>query len=153
LNTAKAPVTVNSFAFLAGKDYFDNSPCHRLTTQGIYVLQCGDPTGTGTGTPGYSFGIENAPPDGDYPPGTLAMARSMDPDSNGGQFFVVYRDTHLPVAGGGYSIFGRVTEGMDIVHTIAKAGVAQDAPRPGDGAPKQPVSILSVSVQKAQQKG
>ncbi|HET8599636.1 MAG TPA: peptidylprolyl isomerase [Segeticoccus sp.] len=149
----KAPQTVSSFLHLARADYWKDSPCHRLTTEGIYVLQCGDPTGTGTGTPGYGFGIENAPADGDYPPGTLAMARSMDPNSNGGQFFIVYRDTKLPTAGGGYSIFGKVTGGMDIVRTIAKAGVAKDAPRPGDGAPAQPISILSVSVQQAQQKG
>lgn len=149
----KAPQTVSSFLQLARADYWKDSPCHRLTTQGIYVLQCGDPTGTGSGTPGYGFGIENAPADGDYPAGTLAMARSMDPHSNGGQFFLVYRDTRLPTAGGGYSIFGRVTKGMDIVRTIAKAGVAKDAPRPGDGAPAQPISILSVSVHRTQQEG
>ena len=81
-----------SFVALAKSGYWADSPCHRLTTSGIYVLQCGDPTGTGTG-PGYAFGVENAPKDGAYPAGTLAMARTSDPNSNGGQFFIVYKDT------------------------------------------------------------
>lgn len=143
LLAAAAPQTVGSFAFLAQEGYWEDSPCHRLTTQGIYVLQCGDPTGSGSGGPGYGFGIENAPADGFYPPGTLAMARTQDPDSNGGQFFIVYDDTQLPVQGGGYSIFGRVTEGLDVVEAIAAEGGQGGAP---DGAPAQPISILSVSV-------
>ncbi|MGN6412890.1 peptidylprolyl isomerase [Flexivirga sp.] len=138
----KAPQTVASFLQLA-KGYWDDSPCHRLTTQGIYVLQCGDPTGTGSGTPGYGFGIENAPADGDYPAGTLAMARTQDPNSNGGQFFIVYADTQLPTDGGGYSIFGKVVDGMKIVNAVAKAGT--NGPN-GDGAPSQPISILKVTV-------
>ncbi|MFC6706754.1 peptidylprolyl isomerase [Flexivirga alba] len=139
---AKAPQTVASFLQLA-KAYWNDSPCHRLTTQGIYVLQCGDPTGTGTGSPGYGFGIENAPQDGDYPAGTLAMARSQDPNSNGGQFFIVYDDTQLPTDGGGYSIFGKIVGGMKIVNAVAKAGT--NSPN-GDGAPTQPISILKVTV-------
>ncbi|WP_109471246.1 peptidylprolyl isomerase [Ornithinimicrobium cavernae] len=138
-----APVTVASFAHLAGEGYWADSPCHRLTTQGIFVLQCGDPTGTGRGAPGYTFGIENAPADGTYPPGTLAMARSQDPNSNGGQFFIVYEDTELPVAGGGYSIFGKVTSGMDIVDRVAEQGVDGGG---ADGTPAAPISILSVEV-------
>ena len=144
LAAADAPQTVASFEFLAGEGYWDDSPCHRLTTQGIFVLQCGDPTGTGSGNPGYGYGIENAPPDGLYPPGTLAMARTSDPNSNGGQFFIVYEDTQLPTDGGGYSIFGRVTEGMEIVEGIAAAGAQGGA---SDGPPAQPVSILSVEVE------
>lgn len=138
----KAPQTVASFLQLA-KDYWNDSPCHRLTTQGIYVLQCGDPTGTGSGNPGYGYGIENAPADGDYPAGTLAMARTTDPNSNGGQFFIVYDDTQLPTDGGGYSIFGKVVGGMKIVNAVAKAGT--NSPN-GDGAPTQPISILKVTV-------
>lgn len=141
----KAPQTVASFIFLAQQDYWVDSPCHRLTTAGIFVLQCGDPTGSGSGGPGYGFGIENAPANGRYPPGTLAMARTADPNSNGSQFFVVYDDTTLPVDGGGYSIFGRVTDGLDIVETIAEKGVSGGEP---DGAPAQPLSILGVTVQK-----
>lgn len=143
LDAAAAPQTVASFAFLAEQGYWDDSPCHRLTTSGIFVLQCGDPTGTGRGNPGYGYGLENAPGDGAYPPGTLAMARTSDPNSNGGQFFVVYEDTVLPTDGGGYSIFGRVTEGLDIVEAIAAAGAEGGAP---DGPPAQPISILSVEV-------
>ncbi|QDO88659.1 peptidylprolyl isomerase [Ornithinimicrobium ciconiae] len=139
----KAPVTVASFEHLATAGYWQDSPCHRLTTQGIFVLQCGDPTGTGRGAPGYGFGIENAPEDGKYPPGTLAMARAQDPNSNGGQFFIVYRDTELPVEGGGYSIFGRVTGGMDIVDRVAEQGVDGGG---ADGIPAAPISILSVEV-------
>ncbi|MCK0111949.1 peptidylprolyl isomerase [Ornithinimicrobium sp. F0845] len=139
----QAPVTVSSFRHLAEASYWADSPCHRLTTQGIFVLQCGDPTGTGRGAPGYTFGIENAPEDGKYPPGTLAMARAQDPNSNGGQFFIVYEDTELPVAGGGYSIFGRVTGGMDIVDRVAEQGVDGGG---ADGPPAAPISILSVEV-------
>ena len=142
LEAALAPQTVASFAFLAEQGYWDDSPCHRLTTSGIFVLQCGDPTGTGRGNPGYGYGIENAPADGSYPPGTLAMARTMDPDSNGGQFFIVYADTRLPTDGGGYSVFGRVTDGLEIVEALA----AQGARGGSDGAPAQPISILSVTV-------
>ena len=138
-----APVTVASFGHLAGEGYWENSPCHRLTTQGIFVLQCGDPTGTGRGAPGYTFGIENAPSDGKYPPGTLAMARAQDPNSNGGQFFIVYDETELPVQGGGYSIFGKVTSGMDIVDRVAEQGVDGGG---ADGTPAAPISILSVEV-------
>ena len=141
LYAGDAPQTVASFAFLAQEGYWEDSACHRLVTSGIFVLQCGDPTGTGQGSPGYAFGIENAPPDGLYPPGTLAMARTQDPDSNGGQFFIVYDDTQLPVGGGGYSIFGRVTAGLDIVETVAAEG--NDS---GGTAPAQPISLLSVSV-------
>ncbi|CAA9370153.1 MAG: hypothetical protein AVDCRST_MAG21-688 [uncultured Nocardioidaceae bacterium] len=142
----KAPQTVASFLQLGRDGYYDDSPCHRLTTQGIFVLQCGDPTGTGTGNPGYGYGIENAPPDGNYPTGTLAMARGADPNSNGGQFFIVHKDTSLP---GGYSIFGQVTSGLEIVQAIAKEGVSPQSPTAGDGPPAQPISILDVSVEQA----
>jgi peptidyl-prolyl cis-trans isomerase B (cyclophilin B) len=143
LDGTKAPQTVASFVALSGSGYFANSPCHRLTTQGIYVLQCGDPKGgTGTG-PGYSYGIENAPKDGKYPKGTLAMARTTDPNSNADQFFIVYKDTDLSSVPAGYSIFGTVTGGMDIVEKIAAAGVAGGS---GDGAPAAPISILKVAV-------
>jgi peptidyl-prolyl cis-trans isomerase B (cyclophilin B) len=141
----KAPQTVASFLFLAEHGYWDGSPCHRLVTSGIFVLQCGDPTGTGSGDPGYGYGVENAPKDYQYPRGTLAMARTADPNSNGGQFFIVFKKTELPDATG-YSIFGRVTQGMDIVDRIAEQGTGGTL---GPEAPKQPISILGVSVEKA----
>lgn len=144
LDGTKAPQTVASFMNLAKEGFWAPSPCHRVTTEGIFVLQCGDPTGSGSGGPGYTFGIENAPADGTYPVGTLAMARTSDPNSNGGQFFITYKETKLPTEGGGYSIFGKVTKGLDIVEKIA-ANKALD-PSPADGTPVSPISILSVSV-------
>src|SRR5690606_29725852 len=89
LDGEAAPQAVASFVTLAQEGWFDATDCHRLTTSGIYVLQCGDPTGTGTGGPGYDFGpIENAPADDVYPAGTLAMARqSENAESMGSQFF------------------------------------------------------------------
>lgn len=143
LDGTKAPQTVASFLALAKSGYFAASPCHRLTTSGIYVLQCGDPLGGRGSGPGYSYGIENAPKDGKYPKGTLAMARTNDPHSNADQFFVVYKDSTLPTDGGGYSIFGTVTAGMDIVERIAAEGASGGT---GDGAPNAPISILSVAV-------
>ena len=146
LDGTKAPQTVASFLGLAKSGYWADSPCHRLTIakDGIFVLQCGDPTGTGSGTPGYGYGVENAPADFTFPPGTLAMARTSDPKSNGGQFFIVYKKTVLQDATG-YSIFGKITSGMDIVDKIAAAGATQpDAS--GNTAPLQPISILTVDV-------
>ena len=144
LDGARAPQTVASFLGLARSGYWNDSPCHRLVTSGIYVLQCGDPTGTGSGGPGYGFGVENAPKDGQFPAGTLAMARTSDPNSNGGQFFIVDKQTTLQDPTG-YSIFGRVTGGMDIVDKIAAAG-AKPADQSGNTAPNQPISILKVAV-------
>nr|WP_179423958.1 peptidylprolyl isomerase [Pedococcus badiiscoriae] len=147
LDGAKAPQTVASFVGLAKAGYFADSPCHRITKVAqpvpLFVLQCGDPMGgAGTG-PGYSYGIENAPKDGKYPRGSLAMARTTDPNSNADQFFIVYRDTDLSSVPAGYSIFGTVTGGMDIVDKIAAAGVSGGAT---DGAPAAPISILKVAV-------
>jgi peptidyl-prolyl cis-trans isomerase B (cyclophilin B) len=150
LEGKKAPQTVASFIYLARKGFFDKSPCQRLTTSGIFVLQCGDPTGTGNGGPGYQFGVENSPKatgspaQGDYPAGTVAMARTATPKSNGSQFFLVYKDTKLPESGGtGYTIFGRVTKGLDVVTKIAAAGVSDGST---DGAPTTPIDLTSVTV-------
>jgi peptidyl-prolyl cis-trans isomerase B (cyclophilin B) len=146
LDGTKAPQTVASFLGLAESGYWAESPCHRLTTEGIFVLQCGDPTGTGQGTPGYGFGVENPPADSLYPAGTLAMARTTDPKSNGGQFFVVYDQTKIEdPTGTGYSIFGKITSGMDIVKRVAAAG-ATPADANQNTAPLQPISILAVNV-------
>jgi peptidyl-prolyl cis-trans isomerase B (cyclophilin B) len=144
LDGTKAPQTVASFLALAKSGYWADSPCHRLTTAGIFVLQCGDPTGTGGGNPGYGYGVENAPPDFTYTPGTLAMARTSDPKSNGGQFFIVYKKTLLQDPTG-YTTFGKVTSGMGIVDKIAAAG-ASPADAKGNTAPLQPISILTVNV-------
>jgi peptidyl-prolyl cis-trans isomerase B (cyclophilin B) len=146
LDGAKAPQATASAIFLARQKFWAGTPCHRVTTQGIFVLQCGDPTGSGSGGPGYSFGpVENAPKDGVYPAGTVAMARASSPDSNGSQFFIVYKQTSLPTDGGGYTVFGKVTSGLDVVQKVA-AGGAQPA---GDGQPVRRVSIVSATVTPA----
>jgi peptidyl-prolyl cis-trans isomerase B (cyclophilin B) len=140
LDGKHAPHTVNSFAFLAGKHFFDNSPCHRLTTSGIFVLQCGDPTGTGQGGPGYTIPDENLK-GATYPAGTLAMANTGQPHTGGSQFFFCYADTSLPPQ---YTPFGKVVQGLGILKKVAHAG----ATPPGDGAPNQPVVIESFTVTK-----
>lgn len=147
LDAAAAPQAVASFVQLARANYWLDSPCHRLTTtKTLRVLQCGDPTGTGNGTPGYGFGVENAPKDGTYPRGTLAMARTSDPEKgNGGQFFIVYGVSTLPDPDG-YTVFGKVTSGLDIVDAEAAAGVAPGGASADDGPPAAPISILRVAV-------
>lgn len=144
--TDKAPCATRSFAYLAGKNYFDGTSCHRLTTSGIYVLQCGDPTGTGSGGPGYSFGDENLPTASGgtavYKAGTVAMANS-GPSTNGSQFFLVYKDSPLPP---NYTVFGTITQGLDVVSKVAAAGVTGGG---GDGAPQDKVTIKTVSISKA----
>ncbi len=147
LDGALAPQAVANFVTLAQEGYFDGTDCHRLTTSGIYVLQCGDPTGTGTGSPGYAFGpIENAPADDVYPAGTIAMARQGgDGASMGSQFFLVYEDSTIPSdAAGGYTVFGRITSGLDVVQAVADAGVSGGA---SDGSPATPVTIEGVETQ------
>lgn len=136
-----APATVASMAFLANEGFFDGTACHRLTTAGIFVLQCGDPAGNGTGGPGYQIPDENLPAEGEanYPAGTVAMANA-GPGTGGSQFFLVYEDTTLP---SGYTIWGQVTDGLDIVRAIAEAGVAGGG---GDGFPAQPIVIESATV-------
>lgn len=140
MRTDAAPCTTNSFRFLAQHKYFDGTSCHRLTTQGIYVLQCGDPTGTGTGGPGYAFADENLA-GATYPAGTVAMANA-GPGTNGSQFFLVYRDSQLPP---NYTPFGRITSGLGVVNTIAAKG-DDGANGVGDGHPRQPVSLGQVTV-------
>ncbi|MFV2176112.1 peptidylprolyl isomerase [Actinomadura sp. LOL_016] len=140
LDGKNAPCTVNSFAFLTEKNYYDDSPCHRLTSGGLNVLQCGDPTGKGTGGPGYQYADENL--DGAaYGKGTLAMANS-GPDTNGSQFFMVYDDSQLPPD---YTVFGKITTGMDVLQKIAEAGSDPE----GDGAPKKKVTIEDVTLAAA----
>lgn len=136
-----APQTVNALAALAQKDYFNNTICHRLTTEGIFVLQCGDPTGTGTGGPGFNIPDENLPQavENNYPAGTVAMANA-GPGTSGSQFFLVYQDTSL---GPDYTIWGTITSGLDIVQTIASGGVVGGG---ADGAPIVGVTIESVNV-------
>lgn len=147
LDGTSAPQAVASFVTLAEGGYFDGTGCHRLVTQGIFVLQCGDPTFTGSGSPGYSFGpIENAPEDDVYPAGTVAMARQGgNAESMGSQFFLVYEESTIPSdAAGGYTVFGTITSGLDFVQAVADAGTAGGA---SDGAPATPVTIEGVETQ------
>ena len=142
LDADSAPCTVNSFVSLAEQGYFDGTTCHRLTTaaSGISVLQCGDPTGTGRGGPGYTIKDEVSG-DETYPAGTLAMAKTPAPDSGGSQFFIVYGDTPLPAE---YTVFGTVDEeGLKLVQGVGEAGTDTGAP---DGAPATPVDIESATV-------
>ncbi|GAA1220060.1 peptidylprolyl isomerase [Kitasatospora nipponensis] len=138
--TDAAPCTTFSFHFLADHGYFDDTHCHRLTTQRLWVLQCGDPTGTGSGGPGYSFNDENLT-GATYPAGTVAMANA-GPNTNGSQFFLVWKDTKLSPA---YTPFGKVTAGMDVLQKIA-AGGEDDQNGPGDGFPTLPVNIRGVKL-------
>jgi peptidyl-prolyl cis-trans isomerase B (cyclophilin B) len=147
LDGAAAPHAVANFVSLAQKGYFENVSCHRLTTEGIYVLQCGDPVGDGTGGPGYNWGPIEAAPDNDlYKEGVIAMARrGGDGFSMGSQFFIVYQDSTIPSdSAGGYTILGRLTGGLDAVKAIAAKGTANGT---GDGAPAEPVVMTGISVE------
>jgi peptidyl-prolyl cis-trans isomerase B (cyclophilin B) len=169
LLNSKATCTVNSFAHLASAGYFNASQCHRITTSGIYVLQCGDPYATageklscsqtagspGTGGPGYEFASENLTslpvkqtangPQATYKAGTVAMANSGGSGTNGSQFFLVYKDSPL---GPDYTPFGTITSGLDILQKVANAGTSCTYGSPGDGAPKEKVIINSVTVKQ-----
>ncbi len=152
LDNGKSPCTVNSFASLAQQGFFDDTPCHRLTTsETLAVLQCGDPTGVGTGGPGYEFANEYptdqyAPNDPKlmqpviYPRGTLAMANA-GPGTNGSQFFLVFQDSQLPP---NYTVFGTIDEtGLATLDKIAAEGTADGGP---DGAPKVDVNVESIAL-------
>ena len=140
----KAPKTTAIMSNLAAKNYFDKTACHRLTTSGIYVLQCGDPTAKGSGGPGFKFNDENLPKAGAngsyvYPRGTIAMANS-GPNTNGSQFFIVYKDSPL---GPNYSVWGHVTNGLDALDKIAQAGVVGNST---DGRPAADVAIMKATI-------
>ncbi|GGJ00380.1 peptidylprolyl isomerase [Streptomyces brasiliensis] len=148
LKTDAAPHTVNSFNFLAGQGFFDHTKCHRLTTNGIYVLQCGDPTGTGSGGPGYTIPDENLKDkslkDNVYPAGTIAMANTGQAHTGGSQFFLVYQDSQLPPS---YTPFGTIdAAGLKVLKKIAAAGESTGA---GDGAPNATVVINKATVTKS----
>ena len=162
LANSKATCTVNSFVHLASDDFWNNTQCHRLsTTDGLYMLQCGDPTAKasqklscssatlGTGGPGYEFASENLPTAGSsgsvtYKAGTVAMANSGGA-TNGSQFFLVFKNTTL---GPDYTPFGTITSGLDILQNVAKAGTSCTFAGAGGGVPKDKVIIDSVSIKK-----
>ncbi|MGH3861435.1 peptidylprolyl isomerase [Actinokineospora sp.] len=152
LATDTAPCTTRSIVHLATKKYFDDTPCHRLTAaDSLSVLQCGDPTGQGTGGPGYTVQDENPgtlKPSGVgetvvYPRGTVAMANTGRPNSGGSQFFLVYRDSMLPPT---YAVVGTIDDaGLGVLDKIAAGGIT---PQMGeqDGAPTVPVKIQKATV-------
>ena len=140
-NGKGAPITVTALAALANGGFYNKTFCHRLVTDEIYVLQCGDPTGTGRGGPNFTYRDENLPQavEANYPAGTVAMANS-GANTNGSQFFIVYEDTSMNP---NYTIWGRVTKGLEIVKAIAKEGVVDGT---SEGLPKQMIAIERVRV-------
>lgn len=147
LNGEAAPKAVASTVSLIGSGFYEGISCHRLTTEGIYVLQCGDPSGDGTGGPGYTYGpVENAPTDDLYPAGTIAMARQGgNGNSMGSQFFIVYENSTIPSdAAGGYTVIGKITSGLpELIAQVTSQGTANGGT---DGAPQVPVTLKSVTV-------
>jgi peptidyl-prolyl cis-trans isomerase B (cyclophilin B) len=143
LDRAKAPCTVNSFVSLADQGFFNDTECHRLADSGIFILQCGDPSGTGKGGPGYEFANET---DGteSYTEGVVAMANG-GPGSNGSQFFLVYADSTSLDSRGGFTIFGTLDKASrDVVASMAAEG--QDGSNPGGtGRPNNPCEITKVT--------
>ena len=146
LLNSKATCTVNSFVHLATADFYNDTPCPRLSTSGgLYMLQCGDPTGKGSGGPGYEFASENLA-GATYPAGTLAMANETGvPDSNGSQFFLVYKTSSLPPD---YTPFGKIVSGLNILQDVGKRGYGPPLSSSGGGAPKESVEIESVTIKK-----
>lgn len=135
LDRTAAPCTISNFASLADQGYFDDTSCHRLTASAsLSVLQCGDPTGSGTGGPGYEFPDELSGSE-TYERGTIAMANA-GPDTNGSQFFLVYADSTLSPD---YTVFGHITSGLEILDAIAAQGISGTAPT-------DPVNIASITV-------
>jgi peptidyl-prolyl cis-trans isomerase B (cyclophilin B) len=145
LLNSKAPCTVNSFVSLASQGFYNKTPCPRLSnTGGFSFLQCGSPTGSASGGPGYEFGSENLT-GATYPAGTVAMANSGAPDSNGSQFFLVFANTSLAPS---YTPFGRVVSGLNVLQNVGKHGFGPPLSQAGGGAPKEKVQIDSVTITK-----
>jgi peptidyl-prolyl cis-trans isomerase B (cyclophilin B) len=146
LDGVNAPQAVANFIALSQKGFYEGVSCHRLVTDGIFVLQCGDPSGDGSGGPGYNFGpIENAPSDDSYATGSLAMARvGGDGSSMGSQFFIVYEDSRIPSdTAGGYTIFGKITGGLDGLEPVIAGGAEGGVP---DGPPAVKTALGAIKL-------
>jgi cyclophilin family peptidyl-prolyl cis-trans isomerase len=143
LDRAKAPCAAASFTYLAAQKFYDGSPCHRLVNQESFgVLQCGDPTGTGSGGPSYKY-AEEVTDETTYPRGTIAMAKTSAPNTTGSQFFLCFVDTQLPPE---YTVVGTVDEaGIAVLEKVAAGGIKDVGPT-GDGAPAIPVTIDTMAV-------
>ena len=148
MDAKAAPQTTQSMAFLASQGFYTASDCFRLTTSGIFVLQCGSPSNNGGGGPGYTVPDENLPAagSGNYPAGTVAMANG-GAGTSGSQFFIVYKDTTL---GPNYTIWGKVVSGLDVVKRVATAGVQGGG---ADGKPAQPIVITKATTRETMQVG
>jgi peptidyl-prolyl cis-trans isomerase B (cyclophilin B) len=160
LANSTATCAVNSFAHLAQTNFWNKTQCHRVSDDGgLFMLQCGDPTAkatetlsctqgaknaAGSGGPGYTF-VDESLKGATYPAGTLAMANS-GPNTNGSQFFLVFKNTSLPPS---YTPFGTITSGLDILQNVGKAGTSCTYAGAGGGVPKEKVIINSVSIKKA----
>jgi cyclophilin family peptidyl-prolyl cis-trans isomerase len=136
-DATKAPQTVNNFVYLARYHYFDGVPCHRIIPN--FVVQCGDPTGTGSGGPGYTFNDE-LPEAGEYQLGSVAMANS-GPNTNGSQFFIITGDNGMALDPN-YSLFGQVTDGFEgAVRAMEAAGTEE-------GEPTEPITLQTVTIRE-----
>jgi peptidyl-prolyl cis-trans isomerase B (cyclophilin B) len=142
LDGSAAACTASSWEFLAAADYFDDTVCHRLTTSDtLGVLQCGDPSGTGRGGPGYRFAQENVA-GATYTAGTVAMANTGQAASTGSQFFIVHSDSVLPAD---YTVVGEVVDGLDVVSEIAEAGTVGGGT---DGTPSAGADVSDLVVER-----
>jgi peptidyl-prolyl cis-trans isomerase B (cyclophilin B) len=146
LLNSKATCTVNSFVSLADQGFYNKTPCPRLSSSAEpYMLQCGGPTGKGTGGPGYEFASENLT-GAAYPAGTVAMANNGTADGNGSQFFLVYQNS--PELPPDYTPFGKIVSGLNILQNVGKRGYGPPLSSAGGGAPKESVEIESVTIKK-----
>jgi peptidyl-prolyl cis-trans isomerase B (cyclophilin B) len=155
LDPTTAPCAANSMKYLAENAFFDGSPCHRLVNSDVFgVLQCGDPTGTGSGGPSYSYLAEPASvaslapsPDGAsaiYPRGSVAMAQGGQPPTIGSQFFIAFQDTQLPPE---YTLVGTITSGIEVIDAVAAGGNdGSFEATAGGGAPLIPITLTTVTV-------
>jgi len=140
LDQTKAPLAANNFVTLARYKYFDNTQCHRAILD--FVVQCGDPTATGSGGPGYSFADE-LPQAGEYKLGSIAMANS-GPNTNGSQFFIITGDQGVTLPPS-YTLFGQVTNGLD--NTVPALNAASNPDPAANGVPTlETITIVSVVI-------
>jgi peptidyl-prolyl cis-trans isomerase B (cyclophilin B) len=135
-----APIAITHLSALILGGYYNETLCHRVTTSGLFIIQCGDPSASSFGLPGWFFNDENLPKNStnNYPAGTVAMANG-GPNTNGSQFFITYQDSTIPP---NYPIWGRVVDGLDILQFVASKGVMGGAKT--DGMPAQTLAINSV---------
>lgn len=149
IDGAAAPQAVASFVTDVKDDYYPGKTCHRMVlSESMNVLQCGSADGTGASDPNYSYGpIENAPADGFYPAGYLAIARSGSAYGNGHQFFIVFADSTIPGdAAGGYTVIGKITSGLDRLVAEVVSGGLTPVSSESDGSPVIPTSIGTVTI-------